>query len=220
MINKMKVIILGGQGDGIVVASLLRDMQKANHKIELLGFLNDSKENKILGFPILGSLSDWKNYEEDKDVYFVTALLKTKYSFQRSNLIDSLKIPLDRYCNIIHPTATISDYSKIGVGNVIGPNVNIMPNVVIGNHCSFRASASIGHDCKINNFCYMGPNSTMAGKSILNDGAHIGPNASVLDGKIIGEHSILGMGSVATKNIEDFKVHFGVPSKKIGMVFK
>lgn len=210
-----KVIILGGLGDGVGIASLINDMQKEGHHIELLGFLNDSEDKRILNFSVLGSLSDWKNYEEDEDVYFITALLKTKFSYQRSKLINDLKIPINKYCNIIHPTATISDYSKIGVGNVIGPNVNIMPNVIIGNHCSFRASASIGHDCKINNFCYMGPNSTMAGKSILNDGAHIGPNASVLDGKIIGQHSVLGMGSVATKDIEEFNVLFGVPAKVI-----
>lgn len=215
-----KVIILGGQGDGVGIASFINDMQKEGQHIELLGFLNDSEDKRILDLPVLGSLSDWKNYEKDEDVYFITALLKTKYSYQRSNLINDLKIPINKYCNVIHPTAIISDYSKIGVGNVIGPNVNIMPNVIIGNHCSFRASASIGHDCKINNFCYMGPNSTMAGKSILNDGAHIGPNASVLDGKVIGQHSVLGMGSVATKDIEDFNVYFGVPSKKIGVIVK
>ncbi len=215
-----KIIILGGQGDGVVIASLINDIKKIGQKIELLGFLNDSEDSRILDFPVLGCLDDWKNYKEDENIYFITALLKTKYSYQRSKLINDLKIPLDRYCNIVHPTATISDYSKVGVGNVIGPNVNIMPNVTIGNHCSFRASASIGHDCKINNFCYMGPNSTMAGKSVLMDGAHMGPNASLLDGKVVGQHAILGMGSVATKDIEDFKVHFGVPSKKIGMVFK
>lgn len=214
------IVILGGEGDGVVVASLISDIQKQNPNIKLLGFLNNSKETEILGFPVLGDLSDWKIFESDKNVFFITALLKTKHSFQRSNLINGLQIPLDRYCNVIHPTATISDYSEIGIGVVIGPYVTVMPNVVIGNHCSFRAGASIGHDCQINDFCYMGPNATMAGRSVLRKGAHIGPNASVLDGKIVGEHALLGMGSVALKNIEAFKVYFGVPSRKIGITFK
>ena len=121
-----KIIILGGQGDGAGIASFINDMQKDGQHIELLGFLNDSDDKRVLNFPVLGSLSSWKNYEKDEDVYFITALLKTKHSYQRSKLINDLKIPIKKYCNVIHPTATISDYSKIGVGNVIGPNVNIM----------------------------------------------------------------------------------------------
>lgn len=215
----MKIIILGGLGDGVVVASMIKDLEKTNQDIKLLGFLNDSTEQNILGFPVLGNLFQWEKFKEDKDIFFISALLKTKYSFQRSSLINSLKIPLEKYCNIIHPSATISEYSKIGIGNVFGPNVNVMPNATIDNHCSFRAGASIGHDCKINSFCYMGPNSTMAGNSVLKNGAHVGPNASILDNKVIGSHSVLGMGSVATKDIEDFKVYFGVPAKKIGITY-
>lgn len=213
-----RIIILGGNGDGVVIASLIHDINKHDNSIVLLGFLNDSEEQTILDYPVYGKLSDWKQFENENDIYFITALLKTKYSYQRSNLIMSLNIPLKKFCNIIHPTSTISHYARIGVGNVIGPSVNIMPNVIVGNHCSFRAGASIGHDCKINDFCYVGPNATMAGGSLLEDGSHMGPNSSLLDGKVIGKYSVLGMGSVSTKDIGVSQVYFGVPARKIGIV--
>ena len=212
----MKVIILGGLGDGIVVASIIQDLA-IHTTIELLGFLNNGDANTILGYPVFGNINDWQKLNH-KDVYFISALLKTKHSIQRSELILSLEIPQNKYCNIIHPSATISRYSSIGKGNLIGPSVNIMPNVTIGNHCSFRASASIGHDCKVQDFCYMGPNSTLSGGCALENGAHIGPNASVVDKVTIHKHTILGAGSVATKNISPFSVFFGIPAKKIGII--
>ena len=214
------IIILGGHGDGVVVASLVHDIEAFDNSVKLFGFLNDGIEEKILQYPVLGKLKDWKKFKTDDSVYFVTALLKTKYSYQRSKLIDSLCIPREKFCNVVHPTATISKLSTIGVGNVIGPSVNIMPNVYIGDHCSFRAGASIGHDCIIEDFCYVGPNAVMAGRSKMRKGAHMGPNSSLLDGKVLQEHVVLGMGSVMTKDTEEFRVYFGVPAKKIGMSFK
>ena len=66
----------------------------------------------------------------------------------------------------------------------------------------------------------MGPNSTMAGTSMLNHGAHVGPNASILDGKVVNKHSVLGMNSCATKDLDEFSVYFGLPAKNIGIIQK
>lgn len=70
-----KIIILGGLGDGVVVVSIIQDINKLNKNIELLGFLNDSGEKEILGFPVLGKLVDWIQFKNDKDIFFITALL-------------------------------------------------------------------------------------------------------------------------------------------------
>lgn len=218
--DKIKnIIILGGLGDGVVAASMIKDIEEYDNSMKVLGFLNNSGENFILDYPVLGDLNEWKKFVKD-DVYFISALLKTKYSYERMNLVEKLNIPLNKFCNVIHPSATVSKYTEIGVGNLIAPNVNIMPNTKIANHCSFRSGVSVGHDCIIENFCYLGPNAVMSGRSILKDGAHMGPNSSLLDSKTIGNHAVLGIGSVATKNIDNFKVYFGIPAKKIGITFK
>lgn len=216
-----RIIILGGQGDGLVIASFIEsiiDVKK--EKLSLLGFLNDSPDREINGYPVLGKLIDAETFCEQKNVFFVTALLKTKYSYSRSKLIESLNIPLKRFKTIIHPTATIAKSAKIGNGTVIGPYVTLMPNVSIGNHCSIRASANVGHDCILDDYCYMGPNSTLAGRAVMKIGSHLGPNSCVLDSTVLGAYSVVGMGSSAIKNVEDFAVVFGCPARKIGEVYK
>ena len=88
-----------------------------------------------------------------------------------------------------------------------------MPKSVIGNHCSLRASANIGHDCIVGDFCYIGPNSTLAGRVTLEEGVHIGPNACLLERIQIGMHSVVGLGSAVIKNLPNFTVVFGNPAR-------
>lgn len=215
------IIILGGQGDGLVVASFIEDLiNTKKEKINLVGFLNDSTENEIDGYPVLGKLKNALSFCKQDDIFFVSALLKAKYSYSRSKLIESLNIPLSKFLTIIHPTATISKSAKIGRGTVIGPHATIMPNVMISNHCSIRASANIGHDCILEDFCYIGPNSTLTGRSKMKVGSHLGPNACVLDSKVLGSYSVVGIVSCVVNDVNDFDIVFGCPARKIGKAYK
>jgi acetyltransferase EpsM len=212
-----RIIILGGSGDGIVVASALKDLKGCNNDVVPFGFLNDfePRGKTIDGIPVLGKIEDAAQFLHENDVYFVSALLKVKETFERSKKIRNLQIPLDRYYSVIHPKATVSQSSIIGYGTFIGPNVTIMPESTIGNHCSFRASANVGHDCQVGDFCYMGPNSTLSGRVTLEEGVHIGPNACVLENTRIGMYSVIGIGAAVIKNLPNFAVAFGNPARII-----
>lgn len=209
------VIILGGHGDGKVIVSALQDQITFGKHLMIYGFLNDfeRKGEKIAGFPVLDKIENARRFLGQKDIYFITALLKVKETHKRSQIIERLRIPHDRYYTLIHPQATVSKSAKIGPGTFVGPHVTIMPDSLIGRHCSLRASANVGHDCVIGNYCYIGPNATLSGRVHLKDGVHIGPNASVLDRLELGSYSIIGMGSVVLKSVSDFTIAFGCPAR-------
>lgn len=210
-----RIIIVGGHGDGIVIASALEDLRASGRKVMPYGFLNDHELQGTLigGLPVLDKIDNAEEFLDEKDIFFIAALLKAKESYERSKRIESMRIPHERFFTLIHPQATVSKKTKIGSGTFIGPHANIMPNAVIGNHCSFRASANIGHDCMIGDFCYMGPNSTLSGRVRLGDGVHIGPNASILERVQLGDYCVIGIGSVVLKNVPDFAIAFGNPAK-------
>jgi len=212
-----KIIILGGYGDGEVIASALGDLQRHDQSIVPYGFLNDhlGKGESIAGLPVLDTIENANNFLGQEDIYFISALLKVKESYERSKKISALKIPFKRFYTLIHPQATVSKNAKIGCGTFVGPHVTIMPNATIGNHCSLRASASIGHDCSMGNYCYMGPNSTLSGRVTIEEGVHIGPNACVQDQVTIGSFSVVGIGSTVLKDLPGFVVAFGSPVKII-----
>jgi len=210
-----RVIILGGHGDGVVIASSLDDLRALGEAVMPYGFLNDHEPQGTLigGLPVLGQIDEADKFLDQKDVLFISAILKAKESYDRAKKVEGLIIPLERFLTLIHPQATVSTRAKIGAGTFVGPHVNIMPNVVIGNHCSFRASANVGHDCVVGDFCYMGPNSTLSGRVRLGNGVHIGPNASVLERVELGNYCLIGMGSVVLKSVPGFSIAFGNPAK-------
>lgn len=210
-----RILILGGQGDGVVIASALQDLRDFDREIIPYGFLNDFEPpgTKIADLPVLDKIENAIKFVGQKDIYFISALLKPKQSYERSQKIEKLMIPLERYYTLIHPQATVSKAAKVGKGTFVGPHANVMPGATIGNHCSFRAGANVGHDCIIGNYCYMGPNSNVSGRVKLGDGVHIGPNASVLDRVNIGSYSVIGIGSVVVKDIADFMIAFGNPAE-------
>lgn len=217
-----KVIIVGGEGDGVVLASALEDLKASGKEVMAYGFLNDfAKEGeKIASLPVLGKPESAIEFLDKEDIFFMTALLKVKESYDRARRIEKLVIPPERYFSLIHPQATVSKTAKIGLDTFVGPHVNVMPNAIIGNHCSFRASANVGHDCIIKDYCYMGPNSTLSGRVKLEEGAHIGPNACILESIKIGKHSVVGLGSVVLKDIPGFVIAFGNPARIIERIKK
>ena len=54
----------------------------------------------------------------------------------------------------------------------------------------------------------------MSGHCHIKNGAFLGVNSTLRDGITIGENSIIGMGSVVTKNVPDNETWIGSPAKK------
>lgn len=216
----MRVIVLGGEGDGAVAASLIEDLadaRPAGESLVLLGFLNDAGAGEVLGYPVLGTLASWERWRGEGDVFFLAALHKVKESRRRFALVEGLGIPVERFVSVVHPTAVVSRHARVGRGTVVGPHATLMPGATVGDHCSLRASASVGHDCVVEDFCYLGPNSTLAGRSVMRRGAHLGPNASVLEGRTVGAHAVVGLGTSVLKDVGESDVVFGCPARRIGV---
>lgn len=210
-----KIIILGGEGDGLLLASALEDLRDAGADILPLGFLSDAHEKgkMISDLPVLDVTANAHRFLADPNIHFITALLKVKESQKRSQKIKGLPIPAERYFTLIHPQATVSRRARIGHGSFVGPHATVMPNATVGAHCSLRVSCNVDHDCVVEDYCFMGPNSTLAGRVTLREGAHIGANACVRERLEIGAHCVIGMGSVVLHCIPPFSIAYGNPAR-------
>jgi len=106
-------------------------------------------------------------------------------------------------------------YGKIKIGNncVIGRKVILKGGIiVIGNNVSITAETYIqtgSHFLDDENF------KSFETEIYIRDRAWIGLRSIILPGITLGEGSVLGAGSVLTKNIPDFQVFAGVPAKYI-----
>jgi acetyltransferase-like isoleucine patch superfamily enzyme len=109
--------------------------------------------------------------------------------------------------------------------------------VLIKNNCSIGeysiihagSSVTIGNNVVTGAFCYINDtnhdftditvpiiNQGWKAKPIkIEDNVWIGANVTILDGICIGRDSVIGAGSVVTKDVEPFTVVAGVPAKKL-----
>lgn len=123
--------------------------------------------------------------------------------------------------------------SKVGSGLILKPKVNIKYpwNLSIGNNvwigeCVWidsLAKISIGNNVCISQGAYLLCGNHNYSKSTfdliikdieIHDGAWIGAKATVCPGVIMKQHSVLSVGSIATKELESFSIYQGNPAKK------
>lgn len=128
----------------------------------------------------------------------------------------------------------------IGDNTKIGSYVEIREDVKIGKNCKIQAFAFIPQGVIIEDEVFIGPHACFvndkypratvkgklkekgedwfAEKTIVKRGASIGANATILAGVTIGENSIIGAGSVVTKDIPSNVVATGNPAKVVGKI--
>ena len=210
-----KIAIVGGRGNGLVIAQVIEDMSNAGHGIAVAGFLNDHEPiGSFIGeYKVIGRPREWKNLESDTQIVF--ALLSVGKMEERSELLSALAVAETRLATLIHPTALVGSGVSIGKGAVICPYVTCQPGSSIGNNSIVRAGANLGHDAKVSDFVDIGPNCTLCGYSLVAKGAHIAPNSVVRDSVSVGEFGVLSAGSVALKNIEPRTVWMGNPARRV-----
>lgn len=92
---------------------------------------------------------------------------------------------------------------------IIGNNVSIAPNV------TFVAESCANNGKEINSIKYVKEKLTVYGKIYVEDEVWIGASVTILPNVRIGRGSVVGAGSVVTKDIEPYSIYAGVPAKKI-----
>jgi acetyltransferase EpsM len=213
-----KIIIIGGMGNGTVALSTIEDINKNVTEWEVLGFFNDFETSEINGYPVIGKVDreSAAEYLSNKDVFFLYTLISSKLNHKFIHKLHEMDIPDERFATIIHPTAIISKFAKIGNGVSIQPFVSVGPNVTIGNHVQIYAQSLIGHNSTLDDYSYVANNASISAAVHLRSGAYLGINCSILENTIIGEWALVGMGSVVIKDVPDFNKVVGNPSRLIG----
>ena len=143
---------------------------------------------------------------------------------------------IDEGCTIGDGTR-IWHFSHIMTGAVIGLNCNIGQNVVIssgvtlGDNVKVQNNVSIYTGVTCEDDVFLGPSCVFTNvtnpRSAVNrraqyaatrvgKGATIGANATIVCGHDIGKYAFVGAGAVVTKNVPDYALVVGNPSRQTG----
>ena len=121
----------------------------------------------------------------------------------------------------------ISSAASIGQNCTIGQNVYIGPKVTIGDGVKIQNNVSIYEGVTIEDDVFIGPSVVSTNvkeprayidqknrflKTLIKRGATIGANSTVVCGITVGERSMIGAGSVVTKDIPTMQLWYGNPA--------
>ncbi len=121
----------------------------------------------------------------------------------------------------------------IGSGCNIGQNVVVSPGVILGNNVKVQNNVSIYTGVICEDDVFLGPSMVFTNitnprsaiirrdqytATVVRRGASIGANATIVCGNEIGEYSLIGAGTVITRNVKPFALVVGNPGRQTGWV--
>jgi sugar O-acyltransferase (sialic acid O-acetyltransferase NeuD family) len=103
---------------------------------------------------------------------------------------------------------------KIGDNCFILEDNTIQPFVEIGNNVVLWSGNHIGHHSKIGDHVFFTSHVVLSGHCHVKDSSWFGVNTTIRDATVIGCSSLIAMGSLVTKDTDDFGFYMGSPAKK------
>lgn len=210
-----KVAILGGLGNGAVVAAAIEHARRMGATdLEVAGFLNDRTPvgEHIDMFPVIGKVEDAKRLL-DEGYWFINTILRIDGNRERIAMFESLNIPDDRLATFVHPMAYVAPSVQLGAGCIIMPQVAMSPGSQLGKGCIMMVGATMGHDNIVGDFCHIAAQACVGSYLRIGKGVHIGFNATIRENLTIGDNATLGQGAVLLKNMGENEIWVGNPAK-------
>ena len=220
----MKIVIIGGVGTAIVIADQIFDAHvRFGMDIDVIGLALDDHTmgNEICGYPILCGIRElYEKFKNQDDVKFIYSLYRADKIRERCELLYSLNIPADKWCNFIHPSALVARSVKMGYGNVVLANCVINANTVIGNFNTLNSGTLLGHDIVVGNNNFFAAQVTVGSKLEIGNMNFIGLNSAIKQGVRLGEAILVGQASNVTHSFEQDETVFGNPAQSHGTTKK
>jgi sugar O-acyltransferase (sialic acid O-acetyltransferase NeuD family) len=213
MMDRLLILGTGGNCIDILDAVLEINRVSGSEIYSFAGFLDDNPESwgeKIFGFPVLGPLEKAAQFEG----YFIINGIGSPANFWRKKeIIGKTNCPIDRYATIIHPTASVSRFSRIGRGVAVLQNVTIASGAEVGSHVIVLPGSVISHDAHVGDYCCIAAGVCLSGNVVVEENCYLGSNCVIRNNIRIGKGSLVGMGSVVVDHVSENSVVIGNPSR-------
>jgi sugar O-acyltransferase (sialic acid O-acetyltransferase NeuD family) len=178
----------------------------------LEAFLDDTPAKQAAGcagYPVRGreALAQWPQAQ-------VLAVPGGPHSYrERRALVESLRVPEERWASVVHPSASVSPLARIGRNVLLMAGVVVTANAVIGDHVCVLPNAVIHHDTVVGDWTLVGAGVTLAGHVQVGENCYLGSGTSVLQGVRIGDGALTGLGSTVIRHVPPGARVAGVPTR-------
>jgi sugar O-acyltransferase (sialic acid O-acetyltransferase NeuD family) len=210
MIRRPLLVIGAGGFARETVAAVLARGDDSTYLLR--GVLDDDPAlsgTTVLGAPVLGPVGA---VDDHPDVAVVICTGNPRDYASRARIVALLELDESRFATIAHPGVHLGAGTTVGHGSVLLANVVTTCDVQIGNHVSVMPQVTFTHDDVVEDFATLAAGVTLGGAVRVSEGAYLGARAVVREGVTVGAWSLLGMGSVLTRDLPARVVAYGSPA--------
>jgi sugar O-acyltransferase (sialic acid O-acetyltransferase NeuD family) len=210
---KQNIVLIGG-GNHVQYCI---DIIKKQNKYNIVGIIDSVKDigEIVYDYPVIGRQ---KNIVElSKQYGFESGIITVGDNWARYKIYGDIieAYPSFMFVNAIHPSVLIGNNVKIGKGVIAMAGVIFNPGANIGDFTFFATGAQVEHDCIIEHFASVSAGSILGGHVHIKEFAAITLGVTIIDRLTIGWNTVIGSGSLVTKDIDDNVLAYGSPAKVI-----
>lgn len=206
------LIIIGAGGMGRQVLSFAKSCNEYGKEYDIKGFLDDNPHamEGYDGFPpVLGTVDGYQI--QPNDIFFnsigdVAA---------KKDCINKILAKGGEFITLIHPTAIISEGSRVGRGCMFSARSGLGIESTVGDFCLIQDNAIIGHDVHVGNFCRIDCNVVLIAGVKLDDGVCVHTSSVINHNVHVGEEATVGALSFVIRNVKPGTTVQGNPAKRI-----
>jgi acetyltransferase-like isoleucine patch superfamily enzyme len=182
------------------------------------------------GFPCIGTILAW----------FIKSSLESELELRPKSVSEISELAMIGKGTKVWDFSKVCDGAQIGENCIIGRSVYIGPGVEIGHNCKIQNSALLYEPATLGNGVFIGPGVILTNdlnpRAItanfelktqldwdkqgvkIEEGASIGAGAICIAPIRIGKWSLIGAGSVVTKDVPNYALMIGNPAKQVAWV--
>ncbi|WP_430424053.1 NeuD/PglB/VioB family sugar acetyltransferase [Maribacter litoralis] len=205
------VIIFGASDHGSVVLDCLEKEGKYN----VIGFVDSYRVKGYIvnGYQVLGSEFDLPYLINRFNI--VGGIVAIGDNWTRKLIVDKISkiIPGFNFINTIHPSAKLGKDVSLGCGNVIMPGAIINSNSLIHDFCIVNSNSILEHDSVMGSYASLAPATCCGGNVILGKFSSICLGVNIVNGIEIGQHTVIGAGSLVVDHFGDNVIAYGSPAR-------
>jgi len=207
-----RVLIVGAGGHAQVVADIMLQAGPRSPHPQPIGYLDDNPAfagQTYLGVPVLGLVSQWREFEHDGAVIAIGDNATRKLIFTRFQTEGA------RLLSVIHPSAIVGSSVQVGLGCMLCAGSIVNPASSVGANVILNTGCTVDHHNQIGDHAHIAPGAHLGGEVRVGEGALIGIGATVMPRCRVGAWAIVGAGAVVTHDIPDYTTVLGVPAHAV-----